>query len=240
MIASAFVWASCGSNSSKGNSVDENDSISTELSEDENISDEDETINGLIPGQLYCTKVSGVNVDITLYKDGTVSSKSSGEGWWKIVSKHDQPFVVIVFNLKGAYANLYIDNKLCMHVDSPSGKGYELDAIGYIPKDAKGMEIGKKYKGEFSSFISSRRISITLLEGGKVEAIDQWEDSLYFEGWTKETIDGTEYIRIGIPSTTHAAVLIDKGLNHYFICDELLENDEWKEKWCEGKLKEEK
>lgn len=174
----------------------------------------DETINGLVPGAQYQASFDGFNYDVTLYKDGSFTSSQGGDGSWRMESIHDQPFVVI--NLHEASGTLYIDQDQNLHQNSASNKGYKLERINYIPDDAKGMEVGKKYK--IADFRWDKPAFFTLNQDGTVTS-EFDGGNLDYDKWKKTDIDGKEWVVIYYVNNggdVYRGYLVSPSLENYF------------------------
>lgn len=169
----------------------------------------DSTINGLEPGAKYQTSIDGWHYSITIYKDGS-STSTGGDGSWFIESIHDQPFVVIYLDEGG---DLYIDKNLKLHPTSASYRGYQLERINYIPDDAKGMTVGKKYT--LPKFRWGENAYLTLNEDGTVTSEFQ-NEPLALTNWRKVGVEGKEWIMVYLTDTEGVyGYIVSPSLEYY-------------------------
>ena len=103
----------------------------------------EETINGLVPGADYLVYTNGWKNVMTFYNDGTAVSSLSGDCVWSYESIKDQSFVEV--EIIENYGTYYIDENQNLYVDNVNSKGSKMERINYIPKNAKGMVVGKLF-----------------------------------------------------------------------------------------------
>lgn len=177
---------SCGGDKKTTEEAGSNETIEEVATEPE-----DETINGLLPRAEYLADVDGWKNVMTLYKDGSATSSLSGDCTWHLESIKDQPFVVVYLNENTG--NYYIDQNQTLFVNSPNSKGYKLERVNYIPDEAKGMVIGRRYI--MPKFRWGDDAFITLNEDGTVSS-EFHGGELNLPKWKKTIVDGKEWIII--------------------------------------------
>ncbi|MDE6320986.1 MAG: hypothetical protein K2L93_01675, partial [Muribaculaceae bacterium] len=183
--------ASSSSSASSSNSDQNNSDTGEEVTETTELvaePEEDTTINGLEPGAQYQASLDGLEFDVTIYKDKTAFSTKGGSGTWYSESVHDKP--VVVFNFEDARELIYLDDNMNLRVGSPSATPYKLERINYIPDDAKGMVVGKKYT--LPKFRWGKDAYMTLNADGTVTS-KLSDYTLDVTNWKKVNVDGKEW-----------------------------------------------